>query len=181
MTRQHLTQHKCSLALTLAHTCGGTPMAVFKNIPVVLVGLSLVLVAGCAASGRAFEPISVKNDESVVYVYRPTHSYAGSAVSLPIRVDGEHIGRLPNSGYVYRLLTPGRHVVSSSTEVKAEVPFEAEGGKAYYISAGLEMGYFVGRPNLTMVPEEQGKLAILGTKYAGKKDAPQQVASVQSR
>jgi len=146
-------------------------MAVFKSIGLVLVGLSPLVFAGCSASGRAFEPVAVKSDESVVYVFRPTHSYAGSFVSLPVKVDGDNIGGLRNNGYVYRRLTPGPHIVSSSTEVKAEVPFSAEGGKAYFIKAEVEMGYFVGRPNLTMVPEEQGKLAILGTKYGGRTDA----------
>ncbi len=132
-----------------------------------------------AVQGRAFEPVSVRSDESVVNVYRPSHSYAGSFVSLPVKVDGDQIGRLPNNGYVYRLLTPGAHIVSSSAEVKAEVPFNAEGGKAYFIKAEVEMGYFIGRPNLTMIPEEQGKLAILGTKYSGKTDDSKPASAAQ--
>lgn len=125
--------------------------------------LSLVGV-GCSASGPAFEPVTLQGEQAVVYVYRPGQSYAGSAVILPVKVDGEEVGGLINNAHTYKVLSPGKHEVSCCTEAKATVPFEVQSGRSYYIEAEVEMGLFLGRPKLTMVPEESGKLAILGTR-----------------
>ena len=131
-----------------------------------ILALAAAVFSGCSASGPMFREVALQNQDSVVYVYRPSGSFRGSAVGLTIECDGKKLGYLWNKGYLYKLITPGHHVVSCSTEQKSEVPFEAKPGKAYYIEAEVELGYFIGRPKLIMVPNEKGKLAILGMRHS---------------
>jgi hypothetical protein len=139
-----------------------------KTLLVCLLGLVLISGVGCAnaATGRAFNAVSPEANQAVIYVYRPNPTYVGSAVVLNITVDNEKIGGLKNGGYLFKVVPPGKHAVACKTETTAEVPVEAAAGKSYYIEAAVEMGLFVGRPKLTMVPEETGKLAILSTKLS---------------
>ena len=123
---------------------------------------------GCAATGPQFEPVILSENQAVVYVYRPGQDYVGSAVAPNIMVDGERVGRLKNNGYSYKIVTPGEHEVSCTTEVTSKVPFEAAPLTSYYIEAEIQMGFFMGRPKLIMVPADVGSLAIKGTKCCNR-------------
>lgn len=127
--------------------------------------LLLVGAIGCSgASGSTFQAVPPAPGQAVIYVFRPSNSYAGSGVTLQIKCDGTKFGDLLGNGYVFHKTTPGRHVISCKTETTSEVPVEAVAGRSYYIQADVDMGFWVGRPRLVMVPEEQGRLAIAGTR-----------------
>jgi hypothetical protein len=140
-----------------------------NHLTVLLAGIVLAGVIGCSASGPTFEPVSLQGREAVVYVYRSGHNYMGSGVVLRIKVDGETTGGLKNNGYVYQIVSPGKHEVKCTTEVTRSIPFEAEPGESYYVEAEVQWGFFIGRPKLTMVPKDQGQLAILGTRLCNRK------------
>ena len=140
----------------------------FRIVQVVVGVVGLVSAVGCAATGPAFKPVNLSDRQAVVYVYRTGNSYEGSFVMPEVKVDGEKVGALKNNGYVYKVLDAGNHEVTCSTETTAKVPFTAEPQKSYYIESGIQMGLFVGRPRLVMVPEETGKLAILGTRCSSQ-------------
>lgn len=141
-----------------------------------VVGVAVTAMVGCSASGPMFEPVALQATEAAIYVYRPGHNYMGSGVVLGIKIDGQTVGDLKNNGYVCRVVAPGRHEVKCTTEVTRTVPFQADSGTSYYIEAEVQMGFFVGRPKLTMVPEEHGQLAILGTKLCNKNNQDQPAA-----
>lgn|ERR1700722_10040164 len=121
---------------------------------------------GCEADGSPFHAVLAPPNMSVIYIYRPSGSYYGSGVALDIKCDGKKFSTLQESGYTYALVTPGPHTISCETETKSEIPFTAELGRSYYIDAEVEEGFFVGRPRLTMVPEDTGKLAIPSTRQS---------------
>ena len=129
----------------------------------------LYAVTGCigCANGPVFSPAKLQSSEAVVYIYRPSGSYQGSSVGLPVQCDDEKLGYLWSKGYLYKVVPPGKHIVSSSTEQKSEVPFTAKAGESYFIEAEVEMEFFIGRPKLIMVPSDHGESAILGMKYLG--------------
>jgi uncharacterized protein DUF2846 len=138
--------------------------------PLSLLGfLVLAALTGCAASGPPFQAVSPPPEQAVIYVFRPSASYVGSGIGLDILCDGQKVGTLLETGYVYTVVPAGRHTITCQTESLAQVPFQAEPGKSYYIQADVEIGIIEGRPKLTMVPEETGKLAILSTKLSGTK------------
>jgi hypothetical protein len=116
---------------------------------------------GCAAGGPPFHAVSARADQAVIYVYRPSTDAMGSGMALDMSCDGQKFGSLRWSGYVAVVVMPGAHHISCQIESPAEVNFVAEAGKSYYIQADLQGGIILYRPQLTMVPEENGKLAIL--------------------
>jgi hypothetical protein len=135
--------------------------------------LAAVTSLGCSAKGPRFEPVRLSGDQAALYVYRPSKGHGGSGVDLKIKVDDQAIGKLKPGGYLVTTLAPGSHLVSSKTESDSEIPFTAEANKSYYVEAVIEMGVFVGRPNLRMQPEEIGKLAILSTRLSSDAKGPE--------
>lgn len=131
----------------------------------------LFLSVGCQ-QGKPFQAVIPPFGKSVVYVYRTQTGFQGSAVTLAVKCDGQKFGEVQNASYVYAIVPAGKHVISSKTETTSEIPFDAMSGQSYYITADVEWGFWVGRPRLVMVPEEQGRLAILSTKYFGKEPQP---------
>jgi hypothetical protein len=128
-------------------------------------GRSLILLglAGCAASGPPFHAVALQPTQAVIYIYRPQVGYAGSAIGLDILCDGKRVGTLCDNGYIYAVVSPGQHTVNCQTETLSQITYDFEAGKSYYIEASVVLGFFEGRPKLTMVPEDTGKLAILST------------------
>lgn len=138
--------------------------------------LLLLSVAGCGASGPFFQPAAINENVAAIYIYRPGMNYVGSGMILIVRCDGEKVGTLKPNGYLATIVSPGHHVISCATETKTQVPFDAEAGESYYIEMGIDMGLFMGRPRLIMVPPETGQRAILGTRYSGRTPPPHEVA-----
>jgi len=130
-------------------------------LAVVLAAISLGL--GCQNNNTdpPFHEVLLAPNESVIYVYRLSNSYEGSAIDPPIVCDGKIIGYLRERTYLYAIVPPGAHIISSKTETESVVHVLTEAGKSYYVEGEVEMGFFEGRPRLTQVPEDIGKLAIV--------------------
>lgn len=137
-----------------------------KLIPVLFLGLFL---AGCGSNGHDFKSLAPHPGDSVIYVFRPDYGY-GNSGSLKIMVDDEKIGSLKNNTYLYKRISPGQHVVSSKTETTSKVPFEAQAGQSYYIRADRVFGFWVARPRLMMMSQDDGAAAILSSAYYDKED-----------
>ncbi len=75
-----------------------------------------VLVTSCAATTKskiAFheEVITRDQNDAIVYVYRMS-SFVGSAVAMPVMVDGEKVANLKQKAYAVFHITPGEHTIS---------------------------------------------------------------------
>ena len=71
-----------------------------------------VLATGCTAAGPLYRPIEIiPPGQALVYVYRQP-SFAFSAQSVNIRVDGETVAKLLNGGYTAMGLSPGDHTLT---------------------------------------------------------------------
>lgn len=88
----------------------------------------------------------------------------GMAVGFGVREGDRKIGGLPNGSYFVFQTAPGTHTFSASTEVTKTVTVNVKAGQTYYIQGSLGMGAFVGRPELTIVPEQQGPNDLAGLK-----------------
>lgn len=94
---------------------------------------------------------------ATLYLYRPKSS-AGFAVSYTINLDDSAICRITNnSKFEIKIYNPGAHKIWAKTEAKAIVPIDVKLGKSYYIKCGVQMGFWVGQPQLTLVYPSQGK------------------------
>lgn len=123
-----------------------------------------IILCGCVAEGENFRPAKLTDNNAVIYVYRSDPSYCGSAVVLKIDVDGKRIGGLKPGGYLQQIVAPGEHKVSCKTECESSVIVDVQSNQSVYVASEVVMGFWVGRPKLTVVPEITGKGGISGTK-----------------
>jgi hypothetical protein len=92
-------------------------MKVRKNIviTVALLFTVVLLFTSCATTSSqiAFheEVIAGDQNDALIYVYR-IPSFVGSAVSLPVQVDGKKVAVLKQKAYVVFRVTPGEHEIS---------------------------------------------------------------------
>lgn len=134
-----------------------------------LLGLALVVLAGCASATKVGAPPTpeVHPEKGLVYFFRESR-FVGGGVSFNVRDNGEVIGALKNGTYFFHYVEPGEHVFSARTEVERERAIQIEAGKVYYIKGSISMGVLAGRPELTIVDEAEARLILPGLTYAVK-------------
>jgi len=126
----------------------------------------LVFVTSCASVEK--DTGSVAQDrpgpgKALIYFYRPRRMM-GMAVGFDVREGDRKLGGLPNGSYFVYHVIPGTHTFSAATEVTKTVTINVRAGQTYYIEGTLGMGAFVGRPELTIVSEQQGPGDLAGLK-----------------
>lgn len=100
---------------------------------------------------------------ALLYVYRPGN-FAGSLIGYNIRMTNtvlkdSLIGRATNnSKFVVKLYQEGKTQLAAHTETKKGVDLDVKFGEKYYLKCEVVMGIFVGRPRLSLIYAEQGKL-----------------------
>ena len=126
----------------------------------------LVFVTSCASVEK--DTGNVAQDKpgpgkALIYFYRPKRMM-GMAVGFGVREGDRKIGGLPNGSYFVFQTVPGTHTFAASTEVTKTVTINVKAGRIYYIQGSLGMGAFVGRPELTIVSEQQSPNDLAGLK-----------------
>ena len=111
-------------------------------VPCSVVAGMLMLLAGCAATGPAFQEVGVApKDKATVYVYRPG-SFVNSGSAPNLFVNEVDHGQLWNGGYIPLSLPPGEiSVVLKGDRWKWGLPpistkARIEAGKSYYFRMG---------------------------------------------
>ena len=135
-----------------------------------------LLAAGCASvEYKEIDTMpEVRADEGLVYFFREK-KFAGSAVSYYIYEDNRRIGALKNGTFFYVRAEPGTHTYTAKTEATETVTLEVEAGETYYIKGEVDMGFFAGRPDLTIVAAQEGQSEIPNLKYAVVEEAEVEV------
>lgn len=125
-----------------------------------------MMLCGCASVQKDTASITQdrpKPGKALIYFYRPRR-IMGMAVGFGTWEGDRKIGGLPNGSYFVYDASPGTHNFSASTEVTKTVTINVKAGTTYYIEGTLGMGAFVGRPELTIVSEQQGPNDLVGLK-----------------
>ncbi|WP_288063558.1 DUF2846 domain-containing protein [Rodentibacter caecimuris] len=132
-------------------------------------GLSVVLfLTACAKEPIASqeEMVNAKQfkappkNKSALYVYRENH-FGGYALRKAISIDGKEIGSLVRGTFLYTLLPPGQHRISTYSEFgRNHLDLSMKEGKNYFVKQELKMGVFFAGAKLTEVSENQGKQDI---------------------
>lgn len=121
---------------------------------------ALLLLAACAATGPRFESEAAPPEgRATVYIYRES-GFVGSGVAYTVSADGVEIAALPAGGYFVYHAAPGEVEFTARTEAKTSVTIDAKAGAAYYIKGTIGVGFFVGHPHLTVVPNDVGAKEI---------------------
>lgn len=88
--------------------------------------------------------------------------FVGGAVSYKVREGENELGKLSNGTYFVSVVEPGAHEYTVHSEAKDILNLEVEAGETYYVTGGITMGVFAGRPNLS--PSDQAAFDALASK-----------------
>jgi hypothetical protein len=112
---------------------------------------------------------SAKEDKALVFFYREA-KFAGSAVSYYINEGDEseknRIGALKNGTFFYVYEEPGTYEFWAKTEAKDSVTLDCKAGEVYYVKGAIDVGFFAGRPDLSIAHNLEGQSEIPKLKYA---------------
>ncbi|MET1163430.1 MAG: DUF2846 domain-containing protein [Pseudoxanthomonas sp.] len=88
--------------------------------------------------------------------------FVGAAISYKVREGENELGKLSNGTYFVSVAEPGAHEYTVHSEAKDILNLEVEAGETYYVTGGVSMGVFAGRPNLS--PSDQAAFSALAGK-----------------
>ena len=114
-----------------------------------------------AAEGYVL-PQMPEEGKSIVYVVRP--GSVGALVRFKIfiddREDESQMGLTRGSQYIYFNLEPGGHKILSKAENWSEVFVDASPGEVIFIRQDAQMGVFIARNSIYLIPEYEGKYHV---------------------
>lgn len=114
--------------------------------------------AAPAANGSIGAPPAGKGQ----IVFFREKKFVGGAVGYKVREGENELGKLSNGTYFVAVVEPGAHEYTVHSEAKDILNLEVEAGETYYVTGGITMGVFAGRPNLS--PSDQAAFDALAGK-----------------
>jgi hypothetical protein len=142
-------------------------MSHFRLFRLLLVILASSFLFGCGAQGALFQKVAeLPQGKGIVYVYRPT-GFVGSGVTYDVHAGDRVIGNLKPGGYCSYFAAPGELEVWAKTEAKSSVTVDVRAGQEHFIKGGVGVGFFVGRPTLTIVDPDTGRREIATCEETG--------------
>jgi hypothetical protein len=111
-----------------------------------------------AANGSIGAPPAGKGQ----VVFFREKKFVGGAVGYKVREGENELGKLSNGTYFVSVVEPGAHEYTVHSEAKDILNLEVEAGETYYVTGGITMGVFAGRPNLS--PSDQAAFDALAGK-----------------
>lgn len=100
-----------------------------------------------SAEVRAAIGAPVDGKGKIVF-FRPGR-FQGAAVGFKVREGETELGKLRNGRYFVVEADPGTHQYTVHSEAKDVTTLEIEAGETYFVEGKVNMGFMVGRPNLT--------------------------------
>lgn len=101
--------------------------------------------AAPAAGGAIGTPPSGKGQ---IVFFRPS-KFAGGAIGFKVREGQTELGKLRSGKYFVAVVEPGQHQYTVHSEAEDVLTLEVEAGETYYVQGTINMGFLVGRPNLS--------------------------------
>lgn len=134
--------------------------AVKNNLLVAFLACAMLVLGGCASQGPAYSSVeSIPSDKGLIYIYRPS-SFVGGGVYYDIHDGDTIVTTLRNGGYFPYFRDPGEVELWAKTESKSSVTLDLKAGDTLYVKGGVGVGFFVGRPSLTVVSNSTGESEI---------------------
>ena len=141
-----------------------------------IISLSVVIVIGLAFSGCAPKMIKAPLEDDMLakkFKTNPTKSniyicrneFMGSAINMPLTLDGKFIGKTEGRSYFYLTVKPGKHSIQSLTENIQTLLLDTEKNKNYFVWQEVKMGMWAADSKLHKVNENHdfGKKCIIST------------------
>ncbi|MGE8723363.1 DUF2846 domain-containing protein [Leptospira terpstrae] len=131
-----------------------------KTISFIVVFLLLLNCNTIKPNGNTFSPIlKTESDKGLVYIYRP-NLLTGSAISFIIKANGNPIIELNNGSYKPFLFNPGEVTFEAETLGATSITMDIKEGEVYFLKGNVLLGPIIGKPFLTLVPNEIGEKEI---------------------
>ncbi len=142
----------------------------FSLLLLIVFLLGISLLPSCAPTlGPAFQKADkIQEDIGLVYIYRPSKGFGGG-ISPDVKANGVVITTLYNGGYYPYFAKPGEIEFFAKTESTSSVTLDVKAGQVYYIKGTIGIGFFVGRPHLTVESPEVGEKEIAECKLIPEK------------
>jgi hypothetical protein len=118
-------------------------------------------MADATADAQA-KQFAAPKEAANLYIYR--NETFGTAVKMPVLVDGFAVGDTVAHSYILKQVTPGSHTITSKSENDATLTLSTEAGKNYYVWQEVKMGLLMARSKLSQVSEEEGKQGVIESK-----------------
>lgn len=119
---------------------------------------------GDASHDAALKKFQPPQSKAGIYIYR--NESIGAAVTMDVEIDGSPIGSTAANTYLYKVVKPGRHLVTSKSENDDTIEINVEKGTLTYLWQEVKMGFLYARTKLHLVNETKGKKGVLETHYA---------------
>ena len=142
-----------------------------------LISLTVVTALGLGFSGcvpkmikasieqdKLAKEFKTNSEKSNIYICR--NEFMGSAINMPLTLDGKFIGKTEGSSYFYLTVKPGKHNIQSLTENVQTLLLDTEKNKNYFVWQEVKMGIWEADSKLHKVNAEHdfGKKCVLDTK-----------------
>ncbi len=125
---------------------------------IVAIAMAAALLSGCAVQGEPYQRIAVPTQKGVIYVYR-LPGFVGGGVAPNVTCGSIENGLGPG-GYHPFVEDPGTITCSAHTEATSTVDVEVKPGQEYYVKEEIGVGFFIGRPHLSVVEPDLGHSEI---------------------
>lgn len=108
----------------------------------------------------AFRVFSQSNgDTGTLILYRDIQ-IQGNKLYYPVELNGQKIANAKGGTYFVKDLQPGAYRISAKTEVEAYVDINILAHDTVYIRCGVNMGMWIGRPDIVLVDKNFGHQTI---------------------
>lgn len=140
-----------------------------KNILVIAAMASFAIfgLSGCSAKGELFSGFEKpKQNKALLYIYRPD-AFLGGGAHYGVYVNNKEqnntgIGPLKNNAFLKIDIPEGESEVWAETESKSSVTLDAKKEEIYCVKGEIGIGFFIGRPYLSIVDTDTCKAEIQG-------------------
>lgn len=132
--------------------------------------ISTTLGAALLMTGCASVPMASKNDDAKAKQFAPAQNMAslyiyrnetfGSAIKMPLLIDGMTVGDTVAHSYVFKTLPSGKHTIVSKTENDPSLTIDMSAGQTYFVWQEVKMGAFAARSALHLVDDKTGRKGV---------------------
>jgi hypothetical protein len=131
----------------------------------------LAILSSCASvpmssleNDREMKKFEVSTNKSRIYVYRD--EIFGSAITVPVSLDGKIKGKTAPHVYFSWDVEPGEHEISCFAENNSKIKLNAQPGQSHFVWQEIKMGMWQAGCALQEVEKQKGQAAVNSCKLA---------------
>lgn len=132
--------------------------AVALTAVLLMSGCASVPMAGKNADAKAKQFAPSQSGTANLYIYR--NEIIGSAIKMPVLIDGMDVGDTVAKAYIFKTLSPGSHTIISKAENDSSLTVDMQAGQNYFVWQEVKMGVLYARSKLHLVTEATGEAGV---------------------